>query len=172
MSWTLSCFRAGDLVEVRSREDILAPLDQDACVDGMPFMPEMLQFSGQRFRVGAVAHKTCDPIHKPGGRRLRSTVHLAGLRCDGSAHEGCQAACNLFWKDVWLKPVGDNATSSARPPTKEPRAASGGHRDPAACQHASAFWCGRGRIALLLPGHEALRRDRAIVLVGLAPVRA
>jgi hypothetical protein len=42
MSWTLSCFRAGDFVEVRSGEDILATLDQDGCVDGMPFMPEML----------------------------------------------------------------------------------------------------------------------------------
>jgi hypothetical protein len=30
---------------------------------------------------------------------------LAGLRCDGSAHGGCQADCNLFWKDAWLKKV-------------------------------------------------------------------
>src|SRR5271166_5806102 len=105
MSWLLSRFRAGDLVEVRSKEEILATLDEGGCVGGMPFMPEMLQFCGQRFRVEAVAHKTCDTIKQVRGLRLQSSVHLAGVRCDGSAHGGCQAGCNLFWKDQWLKPV-------------------------------------------------------------------
>ncbi len=103
MDWSLSRFRAGDLVEVRSKEEILATLDQHGCADAMPFMPEMLQYCGQRFRVRAVAHKTCDTIRNSGGRRLNSAVHLTDLRCDGSAHGGCQAECSLFWKDVWLK---------------------------------------------------------------------
>src|SRR6185295_16238569 len=38
-------------------------------------------------------------------RRLPDSVHLEGLRCDGSAHAGCQAGCLLFWKEAWLKPV-------------------------------------------------------------------
>ena len=25
------------------------------------------------------------------------------VRCDGSAHDGCQAGCLLFWKLAWLK---------------------------------------------------------------------
>ena len=105
MTWILSRFRAGDLVEVRSKEEILATLDEHGTFDGMPFMPEMLDFCGQRVRVGAVAHKTCETARRTWtGRRLEATVHLAGLSCDGSAHGGCQAACNLFWKDVWLKP--------------------------------------------------------------------
>lgn len=104
MSWPLSRFRAGDLVEVCSAEEVLATLDQDGCCDGMPFMPEMLQYCGKQYRVGAVAHKTCDMIGQPGtARRVHSAVHLAGLRCDGLAHDGCQAECNLFWKDDWLK---------------------------------------------------------------------
>ena len=114
MSWLLSRFRAGDLVEVRSKEEILATLDQRGCIDGMPFMPEMLQYCGQRFSVRAVAHKTCDTICNSGGRRLHSTVHLADLRCDGSAHGGCQAECSLFWKDAWLKPVNGKDKSSAQ----------------------------------------------------------
>ena len=36
---------------------------------------------------------------------MRSAVHLEGLRCDGAAHDGCQAACLLFWKQAWLRPV-------------------------------------------------------------------
>jgi hypothetical protein len=116
MTWKLSRYRTGDLVEVRSKEEILATLDQYGCMDGMPFMPEMLQYCGRRFRVGAVAHKTCDTARQTWtGRRLQATVHLAGLRCDGLAHGGCQAECNLFWKDEWLKPTADNVDSSASP---------------------------------------------------------
>jgi hypothetical protein len=97
--------RAGEWVEVRSKEEILATLDPDGTYEKLPFMPEMLQFCGQRFRIAAVAHKTCDPAHKTGGRRMRNAVHLEQLRCDGSAHDGCQANCLLFWKTAWLKPV-------------------------------------------------------------------
>jgi hypothetical protein len=107
MSWKLSRYRVGELVEVRGEQEILDTLDQNGCLAAMPFMPEMLQYCGQRFRVCAVAHKTCDTAHKTWkGRRLQSTVHLEGLSCDGSAHGGCEAECNLFWKDDWLKPVG------------------------------------------------------------------
>ena len=71
MAWILSRFRTGNLVEVRSKEEILATLDQHGCVDGILFMPEMLQFCGQRLRVGAVAHKTCETARRTWkGRRL------------------------------------------------------------------------------------------------------
>lgn len=113
MFWTVSHFRAGDLVEVRSKEEILSTLDERGCVENMPFMPEMMQFCGQRFRVRAVAHKTCETARQTWkGRRLRSAVHLEDLRCDGAAHGGCEAACTLFWKDVWLKPAGDGPRDS------------------------------------------------------------
>jgi hypothetical protein len=121
MSWSLSRFRAGDVVEVRSREEILATLDERGCLDKMPFMPEMLQFCGQRFRVGAVAHKTCETARQTWtGRRLHAAVHLAGVRCDGAAHGGCQADCNLFWKDAWLKPVNAEDGSKAHGGSAKP----------------------------------------------------
>jgi hypothetical protein len=126
MSWRPSRFRAGDCVEVRSKEEVLATLDEYGCVEGMPFMPEMLQYCGKRFRVRAVAHKTCDTVRKTKGRRLEATVHLAGLRCDGSSHGGCQAECNLFWKAVWLKPAGENENGSAEPPVRPPLMPLGG----------------------------------------------
>jgi hypothetical protein len=113
MTWTLSQYRAGDLVEVRSREEILATLDENGCYEGMPFMPEMLEYCGQRIRVRAVAHKTCETARKTWqGRRLSRTVHLADLRCNGSAHGGCEAACTLFWKDAWLTPAGNDVGPS------------------------------------------------------------
>jgi hypothetical protein len=97
--------RCGDLVEVRSREEILSTLDAKGCLEALPFMPEMLEHCGKRFRVYRSAHKTCDTISGTGGRRMADAVHLEGLRCDGAAHGGCQAACLLFWKEAWLKRV-------------------------------------------------------------------
>jgi hypothetical protein len=114
MTWKLSRYRTGDVVEVRSKDEILATLDQHGALDGLPFMPEMLQYCGQRFRIGAVAHKTCDTARQTWkGRRLQTTVHLAGLRYDGLAHGGCQAEYTLFWKDAWLKPAAGNRGGSA-----------------------------------------------------------
>lgn len=94
---------AGDWVIVRSKEEILATLDGDGCLESLPFQPEMLEYCGRRLRVAKVAHKTCDNIKKTGGRRMRDAVHLEGSRCDGSAHGGCQADCVFFWKEVWLR---------------------------------------------------------------------
>jgi hypothetical protein len=96
--------RAGDWVEVRSKAEILTSLDKKGCFQGLPFMPQMFQYCGQRFRVYKRAHKTCDTVNQTGGRWLAGGIHLA-LRCDGEAHGGCQAACLLFWQEVWLKPV-------------------------------------------------------------------
>jgi len=99
-------FFPNDLIEVRSKEEIFATLDHAGTLDGLPFMPEMLNFCGQRLTVFKRANKTCDTIEKTGARRMHNTVHLENIRCDGSAHGGCEAACLIFWKEAWLKPIG------------------------------------------------------------------
>jgi len=101
--------RAGDWVRVRSKEEILATLDDRATLDDLPFQPEMLAFCGRRMQVAKVAHKTCDNIEKTGGRSMENAVHLEGGRCDGAAHAGCQADCVFFWKESWLRRDDDNA---------------------------------------------------------------
>lgn len=107
----------GDWVEVRSAEEIYATLDEAGRLEALPFMPEMLQYCGKRFQVFKSAHKTCDTVQDwKTMRRMPQAVHLVGLRCDGSAHGGCEAGCLLFWKEAWLKPVsGPAAPSEARP---------------------------------------------------------
>jgi hypothetical protein len=107
--------RVGDLVEVRTEQEILETLDERGTVDGMPFMPEMLEFCGRRFRVEKRADKACNTITVMESRRLYDVVHLESLRCNGSAHGGCQAQCLLYWKEAWLCPV--NADGSLRPTT-------------------------------------------------------
>jgi hypothetical protein len=99
--------RRGNTTRVRSAAEILATLDERGRLDGLPFMPEMLRWCGETVEVGARADKTCDTARFPGLRRMTGTVHLADLRCDGSAHGGCQAGCLLFWKDEWLEQPGE-----------------------------------------------------------------
>ena len=67
--------KVGDLVEVRSAEEIRATLDENGELDGLPFMPEMLAFCGRRLTVHKVAHKLCDYISRPacGGCTTRCT---------------------------------------------------------------------------------------------------
>ena len=96
----------GDVVEVRPAAEILATLDGAATLDGLPFMPEMLPFIGKRFTVSRRVDSICDTLDYGGMRRMRGTVFLEDLRCDGSAHGGCQAECRLYWKEAWLVRVG------------------------------------------------------------------
>ena len=111
--------RAGEWVEVRSAEEILGTLDEHQALDGLPFMPEMLQYCGKRLRVYKSAHKTCDTIKHYAVRRMSNTVHLENLRCDGSSHGGCQAGCLLFWKGAWLKRVSPPSAAEKYEPLAE-----------------------------------------------------
>lgn len=117
--------RVGDSVRIKSRDEILATLDSNGRMDGLPFMPEMLAFAGRRFRVDAVTHRTCDTVKTSGTsgttRRMKNAVHLEGVRCDGSAHGGCQAACLIFWKDAWLeKAPPDDSSHTAEAADRSP----------------------------------------------------
>jgi hypothetical protein len=115
---TSAKLNAGEWVEVRSREEILQTLDKNGRLEEMPFMPEMFSFCGKRFRVFKRAHKTCDTVNDYKGRKMNSAVHLEGIRCNGSAHGGCEAACLIFWKEAWLKRASDSSQTPATYPDK------------------------------------------------------
>ena len=107
--------RAGELVEILSREEILATLDGRGEVDSLPFMPEMEAWCGRQVRVHRRVDKIFDWITSSGLRRMRDTVILEGLRCDGCYHSGCQADCPTLWKEVWLR----RASKKVMPPVTQ-----------------------------------------------------
>lgn len=109
----------GDTVRIRSIEEIRATLDAKQCLDGLPFMEEMAAYCGRSARVFRVVDKIYDYGRTRTMRRLDDCVLLVGLRCDGSDHGGCEAACYLIWKTRWLDAV-------------EPGAAAGLEHAPAA----------------------------------------
>jgi hypothetical protein len=119
--------RPGDVVEVRAPAEILATLDDASANGEMPFMPEMLPHVGRRFVVSRRVEKICDTAGKVSGhpsisRRLRDTVYLDDLRCDGSGHGGCQAGCRLYWREEWLRPVGSGDVEAGDVQTDPARA--------------------------------------------------
>src|SRR5213080_2517768 len=108
--------RPGDLVEVKAPAEILETLDADGTLDHLPFMPEMIELCGKRFPVSRRVLKTCytglnlyDAM-----RRFRAddVVTLEGVRCSGAAHDGCQKACMIFWREAWLRKVQDAEVQS------------------------------------------------------------
>lgn len=111
-----SCLLVGDVVEVRSLQEIEKTLDESGCLAGLPFMAEMAAFCGQKFRVYRGVDKVYDYGRSKTLRRLDDVVLLAALRCDGGAHGGCQAGCYLLWKKAWLRPV-----TEGRPENPGPR---------------------------------------------------
>ena len=109
--------RPGELVRVRSASEIFATLDDRGTLDGLPFMPEMLKYCGRTLPVTQRADKTCagDGVV----RRMHNTVHLQNVRCDGSAHDGCQAACLTFWKEAWLERLENGSAPAPRRLTED-----------------------------------------------------
>ena len=105
----------GDRVALRSPADILSSLDTEGALGGVPFMPEMLQYYGRIFTVAKRVEKICDTICPVGSRRMTDTVFLGDLRCDGSGHGGCEAACRLYFKEAWLARMAPNSLPPRRP---------------------------------------------------------
>jgi hypothetical protein len=93
----------GEWVRVRPAEEIFATLDERGKFRGLFFMPEMLKFTGKKFRV----YKKVKIISLESTgemRRLVSpTVFLENVYCDGEFHEGCDRSCFCFWREVWLR---------------------------------------------------------------------
>jgi len=99
--------RPGDLVEVKSPGEIRQTLDDHGALAGLPFMPEMVDFCGKQFQVSKRVVKTCYYGTTSGMRKFpaEDVVLLEGLRCSGGAHDGCQKACTIFWREAWLRKV-------------------------------------------------------------------
>ena len=99
--------KPGDLVRIRSKEQILQTLDKDNMLEGCYFMDEMWQYCGSQYKVfkrvdyffderGAKFYKACN------------TVLLKDLYCSGKLANlmpRCDRNCYVFWKEDWLEKI-------------------------------------------------------------------
>jgi hypothetical protein len=93
----------GELVQIRSREEIQATLDERNRNRGLSFEDSMFHFCGARFRVlrrvDRIILETTGQM-KP----IRDTVVLQGGDC-----KFCPRANQLYWREAWLKRVQEPA---------------------------------------------------------------
>jgi hypothetical protein len=94
-------FAEGELVEVKTAEEICQTLDRNFEYEGLPFMDEMRQYCGKELRVLKRVGKMI--VEGVGIRYIKDTVILEGAECNGESHEKCKKTCPIFWKEAWLK---------------------------------------------------------------------
>jgi hypothetical protein len=96
----------GETVEVRSLEEVLSTLDETGKCKGLRWMPAQQQYCGRRLKV----FKRLETMILESTREIRkakNTVLLEGAICDGEDWYGCDRSCFFFWREAWLKRIGD-----------------------------------------------------------------
>ena len=96
--------KPGELVEVKSKREVLATLDSRGRNRGLEFIPAMVKHCGGRYRV---LKRLDRMVNEETGkmRQIANTVILDDLFCNGKAEGGCQRNCYCFWREAWLRRV-------------------------------------------------------------------
>jgi hypothetical protein len=111
--------KAGDVVVVKSVDEIRETLDRDDKTKGLLFMPEMWKYCGKQFvvykRVSTILVESTGKKRHP-----KNTVLLEHVHCDGSEHFNCDSSCFHYWREAWLKRVADTSGKCAAPEASRP----------------------------------------------------
>lgn len=101
---------AGELVRVRSREEIQATLDPWQQLRGCGFMAEMEPYCGTTQRVLKPVRQFVDERDYK-VKKARGVYLLDGVMCEGTALFGrCDRGCLYFWRGEWLEAIPSGAT--------------------------------------------------------------
>ena len=98
-------FKKGDLVKVRSREEISSTLDPFKELKGCAFLPEMYKYCGTQQRVlRSMQYFMDERDYKL--KKVHGVVLLENVICNGTPTFGnCDRCCFLFWREEWLEKV-------------------------------------------------------------------
>jgi hypothetical protein len=96
---------AGDLVRVRSREEIQATLDRWRSLKGCGFLGEMAVYCGTTQRVLKRVERFIDERDYR-SKKASGIVLLEGVLCSGGGN--CDRACFFFWREEWLEKLERN----------------------------------------------------------------
>ncbi|MEU4533571.1 hypothetical protein AB0G15_01775 [Streptosporangium sp. NPDC023825] len=97
--------RPGELVRVKSKEEILKTLNDGLLNRGMGFEEEMSRYCGHVARVSARVERCLD---EKTGRMLRMKnpcIVLEGVVCAGAYNVSCPREFVPFWREIWLERV-------------------------------------------------------------------
>lgn len=102
---SVSTFKAGDRVRVRSLEEIEATLDHLGKTKGCAFLKAMEQYCGTEQRVLKPVERFVDERDLR-VKKCKGIVLLEGVMCPGTTTFGrCDRCCFLFWREEWLEKV-------------------------------------------------------------------
>jgi hypothetical protein len=109
----------GETIEVKSETEILATLDASGKYKGLLWMPSMSRFCGKRYQV----FKRLNIILLESTlefKKVRHTVLLEGVLCDGNGFYGCDRSCFHYWREAWLRRVSPDGTLASHAETSRP----------------------------------------------------
>jgi hypothetical protein len=95
----------GELVRVKSKEEIVKTLDTHNANRGMSFDGEMVRYCGREARV---LRRVEQIIDEKSGRMLHlktPCVVLESVTCTGRYHRQCPRAIYPYWREIWLERV-------------------------------------------------------------------
>ena len=97
--------RAGDLVRVRSKEEVQASLNYWNELKGCGFLDGMWQYCGTTQRVLKPLERFLDERDYR-VKTCKGIVLLEGLMCQGTVEFGrCDRSCLFFWREEWLEKI-------------------------------------------------------------------
>jgi hypothetical protein len=97
----------GDLVVVKSKEEILLTLNAKDKGFGLRFYGCMWKHCGQQYRVLAPVLRLVDEMTEKEVPYISNTFLLEGVVCDGISYRGCPRACYWMWRGGWLKKINE-----------------------------------------------------------------
>lgn len=101
--------KAGDLVRVRSEEEIKATLDFWGQLKNCRFMSDMYPYCGTTQRVLKAVERFVDERDNR-AKKSRGIVLLEGVYCQGTPDLGrCDRSCFYFWREEWLEKLDEPA---------------------------------------------------------------
>ncbi|WP_326819519.1 hypothetical protein [Streptosporangium sp. NBC_01756] len=101
--------RPGELVRIKSKEEIVKTLNQDLLNRGMGFEEEMSRYCGQTARVLSRVDRCID---EKTGRMLQMKspcIVLEGVVCAGAYTVSCPREFIPFWREIWLERIEEPA---------------------------------------------------------------
>ncbi len=100
--------KPGDLVEVKTVDEIAATITEDGFNRGMLYDLEMNKYTGRRYQVQDTVTRI---IHEKTGKLVTMKspcIQLKDVYCRAECTEkrlGCPRASNTYWREIWLKKV-------------------------------------------------------------------
>ncbi|VIO72031.1 hypothetical protein [Bradyrhizobium ivorense] len=98
--------RPGDLVRVKSYEEILATLDVGLSNRGLSFDAELVPFCGKTFHVSTRVERFVNEKTGKMQRMNTPAVILEGVTCKAlycGQRMFCPRSINLWWREIWLE---------------------------------------------------------------------